>query len=97
MDTGTADAAALIQVHTSRSGNTRPFAEGSPMSKKLRKKEQEMLASGARIHSIVMPPGRTKERLEGNLKKAVESFIEWLILGLAVCSTERIQKYCSLK
>jgi hypothetical protein len=29
-----------------------------------------------------MPPGRTKERLEGNLKKAVESFIEWLILGL---------------
>jgi hypothetical protein len=44
-----------------------------------------------------MPPCRTKERSEGNLKKAVESFIEWLILGLAVCSTERIQKYCSLK
>jgi hypothetical protein len=44
-----------------------------------------------------MPPGRTKERSEGNLKKAVESFIEWLILGLAVCSAERIHIYFSLK
>ena len=45
MDTGSADDTALSQQHQSRSGNIRPFAAGSPMAKKIRKKEQEMLAN----------------------------------------------------
>ena len=45
MDTGSADDTALSQTHQSRSGNTRPFATGSPMAKKTRKKEQERLAN----------------------------------------------------
>ena len=47
MDTGSADHTARHDepVHTTRSGNTRSFAPGSPMAKKLHKKEQEMLAN----------------------------------------------------
>ena len=46
MDTGSADDTALSQTHQSRSGNTRPFETGSPMAKKIRKKELERLANG---------------------------------------------------
>ena len=47
MDTGSADHTARNgePVHMSRSGSTRPFAPDSPMAKKLKKKEQEMLTN----------------------------------------------------
>ena len=50
-----------------------------------------MIVSTARVHSIVMPPGKKdKRRKRGNLKQAVKSSIEWLNSRAAVSSAERI-------